>query len=584
MLDDSCKHLCAFYYPGGTGLFQFVRAGMGVRNSGITFVAAVTYFLQDVPNTTVYVDDIVVSNNTFDEHVRDLEHVLARLEAATIRLNIAKSKFASAAIEFLGWRIDGNRMSIVKAKQEGLMNLKPPKDKKDVGKFLAHMTYYRPGIKDYAKRVEPLTRLLRKGTTFLWDDECEAAFQDMINVFRNNIEMNIPTADGLFHVSCDASLTAYGAILEQTDKEGKKKLIACMSGVWRNAETRYCIFDLEATCLLRALEKWKFYLLPLDNFMVYTDSRALIYVKRASVNNEKFHRISMRLADFNFSILHINGVSNHLPDYISRHMADEPPPKQKINISKYQLSDLIAQIKVDVETLIPAHAVKKFINPYDFETDCDVPIKEQKQQLQEKIEAFKDARKRVEQENKDVKYIDLIVNQCEQEIELLESQENEQLAALVAQIDIQQGNLTQPDQIEEFFASTLDTNGVAHSNTPYGGELEKLVYNVDVRLPPYETTEVVPDSSALLAANAEFEEHFEINETTEEGEPQEQQEQLPPIFSLTPAQQADILVTSTLQSGILSIPEFVVLQQQDSFCKEVLAALERKESKTLTIT
>ena len=63
--------------------------------------------LHGIPGVVVYIDDILISNPTDDEHLSSLEEVLKRLQNANLRARKAKCKFLAPSVSYLGYKIDG---------------------------------------------------------------------------------------------------------------------------------------------------------------------------------------------------------------------------------------------------------------------------------------------------------------------------------------------------------------------------------------------------------------------------------------------------------------------------------------------
>lgn len=53
-----------------------------------------------------------------------------------------------------------------------IVNLEAPKNIKQMHATLGHTRYYRKFIKAYAEITTPMEKLLKKDTTFCWDEEC----------------------------------------------------------------------------------------------------------------------------------------------------------------------------------------------------------------------------------------------------------------------------------------------------------------------------------------------------------------------------------------------------------------------------
>jgi len=68
------------------GLFQYNRLPFGVSSAPGIFQRVMESLLSGVPNVVVYLDDILVTGPTEEEHLAALEEVLRRLQAAGLRL------------------------------------------------------------------------------------------------------------------------------------------------------------------------------------------------------------------------------------------------------------------------------------------------------------------------------------------------------------------------------------------------------------------------------------------------------------------------------------------------------------------
>ena len=82
--------------------------------------------LQGIDKTICYVDDILVTGSTAEEHLQNLESVLERLQKYGIRAKRAKCLFMSEKVEYLGHRIDSEGLHTMASKVEAIKHGTPP--------------------------------------------------------------------------------------------------------------------------------------------------------------------------------------------------------------------------------------------------------------------------------------------------------------------------------------------------------------------------------------------------------------------------------------------------------------------------
>ena len=88
------------------GLFQYNRLPFGISSAPAIFQCCMDSLLQGIPRVSVYLDDILITGSTMDEHLQNLEAVLGRLHDAGLHLNQDKCTFMQPKIEYLGHVID----------------------------------------------------------------------------------------------------------------------------------------------------------------------------------------------------------------------------------------------------------------------------------------------------------------------------------------------------------------------------------------------------------------------------------------------------------------------------------------------
>ncbi|PIK36370.1 hypothetical protein BSL78_26804 [Apostichopus japonicus] len=84
------------------GLFQYNRLPFGISSAPGIFQRAIEGILQGIPNVVVYLDDILITGATEEEHLMILDEVLSKLENAGLRLRKEKCSFMTPSVQYLG--------------------------------------------------------------------------------------------------------------------------------------------------------------------------------------------------------------------------------------------------------------------------------------------------------------------------------------------------------------------------------------------------------------------------------------------------------------------------------------------------
>lgn len=163
-LDEETKHKPAFITHDN--LYQFKRMPFGLVNAPATFQMVMNMILKGLTwkHCLVYIDDIIVWSDNFDNHLKHLDLVFQRLRKANLTLKPLKCSFAKAEVTYLGHIISKIGIKVNPSKIEAVKSFPIPQNQHDVRSFLGLANYYRKFVKGYSKVALPLNRLLTKNT------------------------------------------------------------------------------------------------------------------------------------------------------------------------------------------------------------------------------------------------------------------------------------------------------------------------------------------------------------------------------------------------------------------------------------
>jgi hypothetical protein len=92
-LEESAKEKTAFVAEDH--LYQFTRMPFGLCNGPPTFQRLMNFALKDVlgKKALVYLDDVIIYSDTFEDHFKDIRHVFELLKEAKLTLKMKKCQF-----------------------------------------------------------------------------------------------------------------------------------------------------------------------------------------------------------------------------------------------------------------------------------------------------------------------------------------------------------------------------------------------------------------------------------------------------------------------------------------------------------
>ena len=177
-LTRESRELTAFTVPG-MGLFEFKRMPYGLSYAGAMFQRLIDKVIgpELEPFAFSYLDDIIIATETYEEHIKWLEHVLRRIKEAGLTINREKSVFGKTEVKYLGVLVNRDGFRPDHDKIEPVVNYPVPKNLKQLRRFMGMASWYRKFLADFATIAEPLTSLTKKDRRYEWGAAQQEAFE-----------------------------------------------------------------------------------------------------------------------------------------------------------------------------------------------------------------------------------------------------------------------------------------------------------------------------------------------------------------------------------------------------------------------
>ncbi len=293
-VDEDSQDIIAFVISWE--LYQFNVMPFGLTNAPATFQRLMNYVLYDYLNNfvIVYLNDILVYSDTFDEHINHLKKIFTKLREANLIIKLKKCKFGQRKIKFLGYMIGTDGLRTNPENIEKIINCPVPTDVTGVRKFIGLCNYYRKFIKGLSKLSKPLRRLLKKDIKFFWRPKEQETFEKLKRILIEAPVLLFLNFDKLFRLCTDASLKGLGVVLEQEDENENLRPIAYANRSLTPAEKNYHTTDLKCLAIIWSVRHFHKYLIN-KLFKIFTDHSALKSLQKITELTERRARWIMEL-------------------------------------------------------------------------------------------------------------------------------------------------------------------------------------------------------------------------------------------------------------------------------------------------
>ncbi|GFX50290.1 retrovirus-related Pol polyprotein from transposon opus [Trichonephila clavipes] len=146
----------AFVTKNGT--YAFRRMPFGLSGATPNFPKAIDIILKPVIErfVNVHINDVIILSPSFTHHVEHLREVFRLLQEAGLTLNKEKCKFGCDKLKYLGLIISKNGITTDETKVRAIVEMKPPKNSKEVSKFLGISQWSRSLLRIIPIFVSPL--------------------------------------------------------------------------------------------------------------------------------------------------------------------------------------------------------------------------------------------------------------------------------------------------------------------------------------------------------------------------------------------------------------------------------------------
>ena len=169
------------------------------------FQSVMDLILHNFP-VAYYLDDILISAPTVEEHDVLVEKVLQRLQDAGIHLHQGKCHFGQRQVEYLGPLVDTTGIHPTKDKVRAIKEAPVPSDITQLRAFVGLVNYYGKFIPQVATHMTLLYKVTEKDHKWLWGAEYQDAFLKCKELLTYQAVLAHYDSAKPFKLACDAML------------------------------------------------------------------------------------------------------------------------------------------------------------------------------------------------------------------------------------------------------------------------------------------------------------------------------------------------------------------------------------------
>ena len=391
MADQRSIEMLAFNFASRT--FAYKRLAQGPSRSLSAFSSFMREYLDKVikaDQCAQYVDDIGVAANSVTQLIRNIRAVFECIRQAGLKLTIEKCHFGVTEVEFLGRTITPQGIAPQDHKiQKFLANVRFPKSKKQVQRYIGFVNYYRNYLPRLSEKLLGFYELLKADKQIKVTEELLDHYKAINTALAEacGLALRQPITGRQYVLMTDASFRASGYALmieEDSNKKlnSKKKTFAPVafgSKVFSPAQLKMSIYCKEFLAIYHAFLEYSHILwettLPT---LVMTDNRSVTRFFQTKTIPPTLWNACDYVLQFNFHIMHVAGTQNTAADFLSR---IDLNPKERVEL-KIRNDITVRPIQVNLQSTDVADEEQLFFLPEEtIETEEEILLqKEQARQ------------------------------------------------------------------------------------------------------------------------------------------------------------------------------------------------------------
>ena len=230
------------------------------------FVKVINGFNKGLDRVAAYLDNVIVFDADRSLHVANMKELFSRLGHHNLKLSPSKATIGATEAVFIGYTISPGGVMPNAQKVEALTKIPKLKDLKQLPSLLGALSYHKIFLRDMAKRIQPISFLLKQSVKIVFTPEMEVIMRELLAELTTPPALVYPNWDAVtdnscpFLLYCDASVDGFGAALEQEQDDHTIRPLVFISRATIESERHWTPLDLEAGSIVWSIKRLRGYL------------------------------------------------------------------------------------------------------------------------------------------------------------------------------------------------------------------------------------------------------------------------------------------------------------------------------------
>ena len=130
-----------------------------------------------------------------------------------------------ASGKFLGFVVTSQGIHIDPEKVRAIQKMQPPRNLRELRGLEGRLAYIRRFILNLSEKCQSFTKLMKKGGSFIWDDACQQAFEEIKRHLTQPPVLTAPVSGKPFLIYIRGINHFLGVLLAQNNDQRHKQAI-----------------------------------------------------------------------------------------------------------------------------------------------------------------------------------------------------------------------------------------------------------------------------------------------------------------------------------------------------------------------